>query len=114
LKKWLRKIRTASRSKFKHGDNSELPLILSQISILPKHYWTAEGRDFGASSLVPPLGGGAYKVGKVAAGRSVEYVRVPDYWGKDLPLNKGKFNFDRITYDYYRDSDVGAGGVFSR
>ncbi|MBP7721268.1 MAG: ABC transporter substrate-binding protein [Alphaproteobacteria bacterium] len=92
--------------KFKHGDNSELPLILSQISILPKHYWTAEGRDFGASSLVPPLGGGAYKVGKVAAGRSIEYVRVPDYWGKDLPLNKGKFNFDRITYDYYRDSDV--------
>lgn len=92
--------------KFKHGDNSELPLILSQISILPKHYWTAEDRDFGASSLVPPLGGGAYKVGKVAAGRSIEYVRVPDYWGKDLPLNKGKFNFDRITYDYYRDSDV--------
>jgi microcin C transport system substrate-binding protein len=96
----------ASPSNSSTATTAELPLILSQISILPKHYWTAEGRDFGASSLVPPLGGGAYKVGKVAAGRSVEYVRVPDYWGKDLPLNKGKFNFDRITYDYYRDSDV--------
>ncbi|MCE7887150.1 MAG: ABC transporter substrate-binding protein [Alphaproteobacteria bacterium PRO2] len=92
--------------KFKHGDNAELPLILSQISILPKHYWTAEGRDIGASSLVPPLGSGPYKFGKIAPGRSIEYVRVPDYWGKDLPLNKGKFNYDRITYDYYRDSDV--------
>lgn len=92
--------------KFKHGDNAELPLILSQISILPKHYWTAAGNDISASSLVPPLGSGPYKFGKIAAGRSIEYVRVPDYWGKDLPLNKGKFNYDRITYDYYRDSDV--------
>lgn len=92
--------------KFKHGDNAELPLILSQISILPKHYWTAEGNDISASSLVPPLGSGPYKFGKIAPGRSIEYVRVPDYWGKDLPLNKGKFNYDRITYDYYRDSDV--------
>ncbi|MGB4107128.1 MAG: extracellular solute-binding protein [Alphaproteobacteria bacterium] len=91
---------------FNHGDNGELPLILSQITILPKHYWTAEGRDFGVSSLVPPLGSGPYKIGNVAAGRSLEYIRVPDYWGKDLPLNKGKFNFDRVTYDYYRDSDV--------
>lgn len=91
---------------FKHGDNAELPLIISQISILPKHYWTAEGRDFSQSSLVPPLGSGPYKVGAVAAGRSIEYLRVPDYWGKDLPINKGKFNFDRIVYDYYRDSDV--------
>lgn len=92
--------------KFKHGDNGELPLIVSQISILPKHYWSAEGRDFSQSSMVPPLGSGPYKVGAVAAGRSIEYLRVPDYWGKDLPINKGKFNFDRITYDYYRDGDV--------
>jgi microcin C transport system substrate-binding protein len=92
--------------KFKHGDNGELPLIVSQISILPKHYWTEGSREFGQSSLTPPLGSGPYKVGAVAAGRSIEYLRVPDYWGKDLPINKGKFNFDRITYDYYRDGDV--------
>ena len=91
---------------FKHGDNNELPLIISQLSILPKHYWTAEGHDFSVSSLVPPLGGGPYKIGAVTPGRSIEYVRVPDYWGRDLPINKGRFNFDRITYDYYRDSDV--------
>lgn len=98
---------------FKHNNNSELPLIISQLSILPKHYWTTEGRDFGESSLVPPLGGGPYKVGKVVAGRSIEYVRVPDYWGKDLPINKGRFNFDRITYDYYRDADVALEALFA-
>ena len=92
--------------KFKHGDNGELPLIVSQISILPKHYWTEKGREFGQSSLAPPLGSGPYKVGAVAAGRSIEYLRVPEYWGKDFPINKGRFNFDRITYDYYRDGDV--------
>lgn len=91
---------------FSHGENGELPLIISQMSILPKHYWTTEGRVFDQSSLIPPLGGGPYKIGKVAPGRSIEYVRVADYWGKDLPINKGRHNFDRITYDYYRDGDV--------
>lgn len=90
--------------KFAHGDNGELPLIVSQISVLPKHYW--EDKTFDQSSLVPPLGSGPYKVGAVGAGRSIEYIRVPDYWGANLPINKGRHNFDRITYDYYRDSDV--------
>lgn len=92
--------------KFSHNDNAELPLILSQITILPKHYWTAEGRDIGNTTLTPPLGNGAYKVGTVTPGRSIEYIRNPDYWGKDLPVNKGRFNFDRIVFDYYKDNNV--------
>jgi microcin C transport system substrate-binding protein len=98
---------------FKNGDNRELPLIISQISILPKHYWTDGKHDISQSSLVPPLGSGPYKVGNVSAGRSIEYVRVPDYWGKDLPINTGKFNYDRITYDYYRDADVALEAFFA-
>jgi len=92
--------------KFSHNDNAELPLIISQIAVLPKHYWTTEGRDIGNTTLTPPLGNGPYKIGAVAAGRSIEYIRNPDYWGKDLPINKGRFNFDRITYDYYKDTNV--------
>lgn len=92
--------------RFSHNDNAELPLIISQMTILPKHYWMAAGRDVGATTLTPPLGNGAYKVGAVAAGRSIEYIRNPDYWGKDLPVNKGRFNFDRIVVDYYKDNNV--------
>lgn len=101
------------RFTFKHGDNAELPLIISQMAILPKHYWTAEGRDFGATSLDSPLGSGPYKVGAVTAGRSIEYIRRDDYWGKDLSINKGRFNFDKITYDYYKDSNVALEAFFS-
>ncbi|PZQ47386.1 MAG: hypothetical protein DI551_03575 [Micavibrio aeruginosavorus] len=92
--------------KFAHNDNAELPLIIAQLAILPKHYWTAESRDIGATTLTPPLGNGPYKVGAVAPGRSIEYIRNPDYWGKDLPINKGRFNFDRIVTDYYKDNNV--------
>ncbi len=92
--------------KFSHNDNAELPLIISQLAILPKHYWTAEGRDIGNTTLTPPLGNGAYKIGAVSPGRSIEYVRNPDYWGKDLPINKGRNNFDRIVVDYYKDGHV--------
>ncbi len=92
--------------KFAHNDNAELPLIIAQLAILPKHYWTAEGRDIGATTLTPPLGNGPYKIGNVSAGRSIEYVRNPDYWGKDLAINKGRFNFDRVSVDYYKDTNV--------
>lgn len=98
---------------FAHEGNAELPLILSQISIVPKHYWEAEGRDFGATTLTPPLASGPYKIGSVTPGRSITYVRDPDYWGKDLPINKGKFNFDQITYDYYKDSNVALEAFFA-
>ncbi len=92
--------------KFKVKGNSELPLIVAEMSVLPKHYWTAEGREFGETSLTPPLGSGPYKIGKVDAGRSIEYVRHGDWWGKDLAFFRGMNNFDRIVFDYYRDDNV--------
>ncbi len=98
---------------FKHNKNAELPLILSQLPVLPKHYWTVKGRDFSSTILTPPLGSGPYKIGDLQAGRSIEYVRNPDWWGKDLPLNRGKYNFDHIVYDYYRDDNVALEAFFS-
>ena len=84
--------------------NKELPLISGQMAILPKHYW--EGRNFEETTLDPPLGSGPYRIAEVEAGRSITYERVDDYWGRDLPVNKGRFNFDRIHFDYYRDQTV--------
>jgi microcin C transport system substrate-binding protein len=89
---------------FKPGQNRELPLILGQLVVLPKHWW--EGREFDSTALEPPLGSGAYKVESFDAGRRVVYRRVPDYWGKDLPVNVGRDNFDTIVVDYYRDDTV--------
>lgn len=92
--------------RFKVKGNAELPLIIAEMSILPKHYWTAEGRDFGKTSLDSPVASGPYKIGKIDAGRSIEYVRNPDWWGKDLPFFKGMNNFDRVVFDYYKDQSV--------
>lgn len=89
---------------FRSADNRELPSILGQLPVLPKKYW--EGRDFEKTTLEPPLGSGPYKVESVEPGRSITYRRVPDYWGKDLPVNRGRSNFDVIRYDYYRDRQV--------
>jgi len=99
--------RTGERSlrfSFKPGQNRELPLILGQFAVLPKHYW--ESRDFTVTTLEPPLGSGPYRIEAVDPGRSITYRRVPDYWGRDLPVNVGHYNFDRLRYDYYRDSTV--------
>ncbi|WP_407311078.1 extracellular solute-binding protein [Pseudomonas sp. nanlin1] len=90
--------------KFKHSNNRELPLILGQLPVLPKHWW--QGRDFAKSNLEIPLGSGPYKVADVKAGRSIRYERVKDYWGKDLPVNRGFYNFDVMSIDYYRDNTV--------
>lgn len=90
--------------KFKHSNNRELPLILGQLTVLPKHWW--ESRDFAKSNLEVPLGSGPYRVTAVKAGRSIRYERVKDYWGRDLPVNRGFYNFDVITSDYYRDNTV--------
>jgi microcin C transport system substrate-binding protein len=92
------------RFDFKHAGNRELPLILGQIQVLPKHFW--ESRDFGKTSLEPPLGSGPYRIAKVDAGRSIRYERVKDWWAKDLPVTRGYYNFDAITVDYYRDMSV--------
>ncbi|WP_374418543.1 extracellular solute-binding protein [Stutzerimonas kunmingensis] len=92
------------RFDFKHAGNRELPMILGQLPVLPKHWW--EGKEFTSGSLEPPLGSGPYRVEKVQAGRSIRYERVADYWGMDLPVNRGFYNFDHINFDYYRDNTV--------
>ena len=89
---------------FKPGENRELPLILGQLPVLPKHYW--ETRDFDKTTLEPPLGSGVFKIDSIDPGRSITYRRVADYWGKDLAVNVGRENFEVIRYDYYRDSTV--------
>ncbi|MBL6945091.1 MAG: ABC transporter substrate-binding protein [Rhodospirillales bacterium] len=89
---------------FKPGDNRELPLILGQLTVIPRHYW--ENRDFEKTTLEPPLGSGPYRIKSFEAGRRIVYERVPDYWGKDIAINVGRHNFDEISYDYYRDRTV--------
>lgn len=92
------------RFDFKHNNNRELPLILGQLQILPKHWWAE--RDFSKTSLEAPLGSGPYRLTRVDAGRSLEYKRVKDWWGQDLPVSRGLYNFDTLHIDYYRDMSV--------
>lgn len=86
--------------------NRELPQIVGQLFILPKHWWTANGpdgkpRNIANTSLEPPLGSGPYKLKSFEPGRSATYERVKDWWGADLPTAKGQYNFDEIRYVYY-------------
>ena len=94
------------RVKFYLGDrpNPELALIVGQIPLLPKHYW--ESREFAKPGLEIPIGSGPYKILEFKPGRSITYIRDDDYWAKDHPVNKGQYNFDKMTYDYYRDPTV--------
>ena len=92
------------RFTFSGGANRELPLIVGQLPVLPRHYW--KDRDFGKTTLEPPLGSGPYRIGSFEPGRSVTYERLEDYWGARLPVNTGRHNFDRLRYDYYRDTTV--------
>ncbi|PPR79950.1 MAG: Oligopeptide-binding protein AppA [Alphaproteobacteria bacterium MarineAlpha2_Bin1] len=85
-------------------NNREMPNILGELYILPKHYF--KDKNFSKASLDIPLGSGPYKIAKFEAGRYIIYERVRDYWGKELPVNKGRYNFDLIQYDYYRDLTV--------
>lgn len=89
---------------FKHAGNRELPLIVGQLPVLPKHWWAE--RDFSKGNLEIPLGSGPYQVADVQAGRSIRYERVEDWWGKDLPVNRGFYNFNTLQTDYYRDNTV--------
>jgi len=89
------------RFNFKESGNRELPLIMGQLPILPKHYW--ENRDFTETTLEPPLGSGPYRIKDFEAGRFLVKKRVVDYWGKDLAVNQGTNNFDEIRTNFYRD-----------
>lgn len=89
---------------FSNAENRELALIVGEVSILPKHYW--EGRDFQKPGLDIPVGSGPYLIDQYDAGRSVTYRRNPDYWGQNLPVNVGRYNFDQQRFDYYKDGTV--------
>ncbi len=96
---------------FDQTGNRELPNIVGQITVLPKHYWDgkdAKGnpRDITKTTLDVPLGSGAYRIKQVIPGRTIVYERVPDYWGAELPVNIGRNNLDEIRYEVYRDLQV--------
>jgi microcin C transport system substrate-binding protein len=91
--------------------NREMPVILGQLRILPKHWWegsdaSGKKRDIGTTTLQPPLGNGAYRIKEFVPGRMVVYGRVKDYWANDLSINIGRDNFDEIRYEYFRDPTV--------
>jgi len=77
------------------------------VTPLPEQWWTGgEGRDISKTTLEQTLGSGPYRVAAIDSGRSITYERMPDYWAKDLPVNRGQYNFDQVRVDYYRDDDV--------
>lgn len=88
----------------KNSQNRNLPLLIASLPVLPKHFY--EKNDFGKSSLTPALGSGPYKIKEFGVNRFVIYERVKNYWAKNLPINIGRYNFDQITFDYYRDNNV--------
>ena len=92
------------RFTFSGEPNPELPLIIGDLTVLPKHYW--DSRDFSKSTLEPPLGSGAYRISDVKPGRSLTFERVPDYWGKNHPTQVGFDNIDTIRIDYFRDRTI--------
>jgi peptide/nickel transport system substrate-binding protein len=86
------------------SDDRELPLILGLMAVLPQH--ATDPEKFEETSLTPLVGSGPYVVGKIDFGRSVTLARNPNYWGRDLPINRGFWNFDEIRVDYYRDHNA--------
>ncbi len=91
------------RFDFGGASDRELPLILGLMPVLPKHAVNPE--TFEETSLSPPLGSGPYRVSAVRAGASVTLTRNPNYWGRDLPINRGLWNFDEVRLDYYREAN---------
>jgi len=89
------------RYSFKGDNTRDLPLSVAALPILSKAYYATH--DFTKTSLDPPLGSGPYKIGSFKTGQYVSYVRRPDYWGADLPVNKGRYNFDEVRNEYFKD-----------
>ncbi len=89
----------------------DLPLFAAGMPILSKAYWSS--RDFAKSTLEPPVNSGPYVITDVKPGRSVTFRRNPDYWGRDLPVNRGRWNFDAIRVDYYRDRGIAREAFFA-
>lgn len=85
--------------------NTMKPLmIVASATPQPRHYW--DKHDISKTTLEPPLSSGPYRVKSLEPGRNIVYERVEDYWAADLPINRGRYNFDIIRYDYYRDQTV--------
>ncbi|MFZ5601586.1 MAG: extracellular solute-binding protein, partial [Pseudomonadota bacterium] len=88
----------------RNNKNRELPLILGDLNVLPKHFW--KDKDFSSPNLDIPLGSGPYRLKQFDAGKTAVYERVKDYWAADLPVHRGIYNFDTIHVEYYRDDTV--------
>ena len=82
----------------------DLHLVVAGLPVFSEKYWST--RNFEAATLEAPLGSGAYKVARLEQGRFIEFERFPGYWGKDLPVNIGTNNFDRVRWEYFRDRQV--------
>ncbi len=96
---------------FDQKDNRELPMILGEFSIVPKHWWEGTGpdgkpRDISRTTLEPVMGSGPYKIASFAPGATIRYELRDDYWGKNMPVNVGENNFGSISYTYFGDRDV--------
>lgn len=89
---------------FKRSGNPLLILRLGEMPVLPRHYW--QGRDFQATTFDPPVTSGPYRITQVMPGRRLVFERVKGWWGRNLAVNKGKYNFDRVEVEFYRDSNV--------
>ncbi len=96
---------------FQGEQTRDLPRLVAVLPILSKAYYTTN--DFAETSLKPPLGSGPYRVGKFRQGRFINYERRDDYWAKDLPVNVGRYNFDTLRYEYFRDRTAGFEGFKS-
>ncbi len=84
--------------------NPVLPFAIGGYAIMPKHYW--ERRDISKTTVEPPLASGPYELVRQETGRVLEYRRRDDYWGRDIPVNKGRYNFDSVKFDYFKDEGV--------
>ena len=89
---------------FKNNKNKELALILAQLPVFSEKDW--QGKDFAKANLNIPLGSGPYTIKSFDAGRRIDYQRNDDYWAKDLPVNRGRYNFKHIIFDYYKDGSI--------
>ncbi|WP_282343558.1 extracellular solute-binding protein [Pseudomonas sp. PS02288] len=89
---------------FKRAGNPLLILRLGELPVLPQHYW--KDRDFTATTYEAPLGSGPYRITRVSPGRRLVFERVANWWGENLPVNRGKYNFDRVEVEFYRDSHI--------
>lgn len=107
----VRSEKTGERQVTFHFDekgNRELPLIVGQLPVLPKHWWegkapNGEQRDLSRGTTEIPIGAGPYRISAVDPGRSITFERVKDWWAKDLPIAKGQWNFDTMRFTYYRE-----------